>query len=897
MGLNDRRKMPALPTVLLSNVQSIRNKLDELAVWASLKHEVKDTCLLAFTETWLSDLDRDENLLLTGFGAPFRLDRSPEITNKRRGGGVCFYVNQRYCNTVVVRERICTPDIELLTISLRPFYLPREFQQLFFTIVYIHPRANASAASQLIAEVTHRLDAICPDAPKFVLGDFNHCVLDKTLRTYEQYVTCATTHRNSTIDLCYGSVSGAYTSLPRPPLGSSYHNSVLLMPLYTPSFRRLPCEEKTVKCWSDDSTSALQACFECTDWQCFFDACGDNMNYLCDTVSSYVTFCVDAVIPSKKVVVYPNNKPWISKELKSVINRKKQIYCIGSALEKKAVSREVRNEIRKAKLKYKEKIEVQYSSGDLRAAWQGIKNMASINQHANETRTSISVNGVECSDLPNSFNHFFSRFESSDFSESISLCKKSLEPLNEIVISQECVTTLFKKVKIRKAAGPDAICGRTLHYCADQLSGVFTRLFQMCADLGQIPKLWKTSTIIPIPKSKNSKELKEFRPVALTSLVMKNFEKILKNITVSLIQDKLDPLQFAYQPKKGVEDAKIFIMDTVYKHLEKPKSHVRLLFADFSSAFNKMQPHILIERLSSYFNLPDQLLLLILNFLTERVQKVFVNGIMSTTTVSNTGSPQGCVLSPLLFIMYTDSCRTSLENRFLVKFSDDTVLLSLLQGSEVDHGPALPEFIDWCDENFLDLNVSKTKEMFIDFRHANIVHKASVIHGEDVQSVESYKYLGTVFDSQLKFDINTESIVKRGQQRIHLMRRLNSFNVSERILRNFYCSFIESLLTFSSVCWFNGLSIKDKNSLNSIVNVCSKIIGVKQRDLCSLWENQVKKKAKSILSQPDHVLSGQFMMMPSGRRYQAPVRRTNRYSRSFVPSAIRLLNADSSHFK
>ena len=90
MSLDNRRKMPTLPSVLLSNVQSIRNKMDELATWASLKHEVKDTCLLAFTETWLSDLDRDEDLSLTGFGAPFRLDRSPEITNKRRGGGVCF---------------------------------------------------------------------------------------------------------------------------------------------------------------------------------------------------------------------------------------------------------------------------------------------------------------------------------------------------------------------------------------------------------------------------------------------------------------------------------------------------------------------------------------------------------------------------------------------------------------------------------------------------------------------------------------------------------------------------------------------------------------------------------------------------------------------------------------
>ena len=239
LHLNDRRKLPPLPTILLSNVQSIRHKVDELEAWVKLRREIKETCPLAFSETWLSESDRDEDLIISGFSSPIRLDRSPEITNKSRGGGVCFYVNQRYCKTIMVREKICTPDIELLTISLRPFYLPREFQQLFFTLVYINPRANASAATQLIADVTHRLDLICPDAPKFVLGDFNHCTLKKTLRTYEQYVSCATTRRNTTLDLCYGSVSGAYKSSPMPSLVASYHNSVYLMPTYRAAFRRL----------------------------------------------------------------------------------------------------------------------------------------------------------------------------------------------------------------------------------------------------------------------------------------------------------------------------------------------------------------------------------------------------------------------------------------------------------------------------------------------------------------------------------------------------------------------------------------------------------------------------------------------------------------------------------
>lgn len=91
LRLDNRRKLPPLPSVLLSNVQSIRNKIDELETYAKFKQEVKDTCLLAFTETWLGDTDQDSDLILTGFGSPIHMDQSPKITGKSQGGRVCFY--------------------------------------------------------------------------------------------------------------------------------------------------------------------------------------------------------------------------------------------------------------------------------------------------------------------------------------------------------------------------------------------------------------------------------------------------------------------------------------------------------------------------------------------------------------------------------------------------------------------------------------------------------------------------------------------------------------------------------------------------------------------------------------------------------------------------------------
>ena len=107
-----------------------------------------------------------------------------------------------------------------------------------------------------------------------------------------------------------------------------------------------------------------------------------------------------------------------------------------------------------------------------------------------------------------------------------------------------------------------------------------------------------------------------------------------------------------------------------------------------------------------------------------------------------------------------------------------------------------------------------------------------------------------------------------GKQRIHLLRKLNSFSVSPVILCHFYQSFIESP-SFSFICWFHSLTVKDRNSLNSIVKICSNITGVKQRDLNS----------------------SECSLLPSERCYVLPACKANRYSKSFILSSIRLLHS------
>ena len=126
---------------------------------------------------------------------------------------------------------------------------------------------------------------------------------------------------------------------------------------------------------------------------------------------------------------------------------------------------------------------------------------------------------------------------------------------------------------------------------------------------------------------------------------------------------------------------------------------------------------------------------------------------MSDMRLTQTGSPQPCCLSPLLYILYTDSCRSAHADKFLVKFADDSDLLSLLCGSQQDHGPVLRDTLEWCDDSYL--------KFVIDPRKHSQNPKNTTIHDQEVEIVTKYKYLGTVFDNKLRWDDNIRVIVKK----------------------------------------------------------------------------------------------------------------------------------------
>ncbi len=182
----------------------------------------------------------------------------------------------------------------------------------------------------------------------------------------------------------------------------------------------------------------------------------------------------------------------------------------------------------------------------------------------------------------------------------------------------------------------------------------------------------------------------------------------------------------------------------ILQHLDRPRTYVRILFVDISSAFNTTIPDTLHNKLTQLL-VPTSVCQWITSCLTDRQQVVRLGKFSSSTRTISTGAPQGCILSPMLFSLYMNDCTSKDPSVKLLKFADDSTLISLIQdGDESSYRQEVKELAVWCTFNNLELNTLKTVEMVVDFRRtfltstksrlAKIVKIASVIHNNTSHS-------------------------------------------------------------------------------------------------------------------------------------------------------------------
>ena len=459
-----------------------------------------------------------------------------------------------------------------------------------------------------------------------------------------------------------------------------------------------------------------------------------------------------------------------------------------------------------------------------------------------------------------------------------------LPPINQF--EAKTVEKLLRNLNARKGAGPDGIIPRVIKLCATQLSTIVTQLYNTSIELSTVPTMWKTAIIKPLPKVPTPTQPKEYRPIAMTSCLSKILEKLVKHYICQ--HTTLDPLQFAYRQGRSTQDAVLQLVTTITDCIDAKAGNIsRCLFLDFSSAFNTINVEFLTQRLG---HLDPKVSNWVASFLQSRVQYTKTNDALSKKLITNTGTPQGTVLSPLLFSIYTDSIRSQEFNVTILKYADDTVIIGNIAAHD-DFSKYLSEIsriTNLCKANDLLLNASKTNEVIFSTQKAlpDVTHLT--LDSTEIIPSESVKYLGVEIDNKLRFEDHIDAKVSKARQRLYLVKQFKFLGASDRFLNQIFSAFVESCFFYCLVVIFCNLYERDKKSVRKVYKAAYKI-GLPNAGLDPILNDRLHSYIRSIQADSDHPFHDYIHKLKSGR-LRAYKHRTAVGKNSFIRQFINFIN-------
>jgi hypothetical protein len=370
----------------------------------------------------------------------------------------------------------------------------------------------------------------------------------------------------------------------------------------------------------------------------------------------------------------------------------------------------------------------------------------------------LSPTGALCRDdlsKAEAFNEFFSSVFTQDNGSLPPLPSRTQQRMSQISFSTYYILQALRELKAKLASGPDGIPAVFLRRVAEAVSYPLSLLFEFSLKTGEIPALWKTSTVTPIPKKGANNVVSNYRPISKQSTFLKIMEKVIvKQLLFYLDKNRLlTDFQFGFRPGRSVTTQMLTCLDNWTKNFKKGTD---VAFLDFKKAFDSVSHPKLLHKLSSY-GISGNLLCWIKSYLSHRSQKVAIGTCSSTASPITSGVLQGSCLGPLLFLLFINDLPDSLQDLDIAMFADDVKLYStephLLQ-------QALFRIEEWCKDWQLSLSAEKCSILSISptvtlpgypFRLNDIILASSKLQRD----------LGILVPSNLQFSDHYRSIVKK----------------------------------------------------------------------------------------------------------------------------------------
>lgn len=317
------------------------------------------------------------------------------------------------------------------------------------------------------------------------------------------------------------------------------------------------------------------------------------------------------------------------------------------------------------------------------------------------------------------------------------------------------------------AAGPDGIPAVLMRQCASTVSTPLQLLWRKSLDAGDIPSLLKHGKITPIYKNGPRTEPKNYRPVALTSHVIKIFERmVVKQITKYLEEESLYNIgQHGFRSGRSCVSQLLQHRMDILNTLQDGDG-VDVVYLDFSKAFDKVDHLTLLQKLA-HIGIRGKLHKWIENFFQDRVQSVMVEGFESMKVDVRSGVAQGSVVGPLLFLIYicdidcnTKYCKTS-------QFADDTRLLGIVR-SQDDFKRIqedLTTIYNWAEINNMAFNSSKFEVLrYRQPKHILANKDYKTPEGDTIIQANHLRDLGVTISDDASFHCHIDNIVAKARK-------------------------------------------------------------------------------------------------------------------------------------
>ena len=785
----------------------------------------KNADIIVICETWSNSDISNALLSIPGYfiDPDLRLDRHD--TTNGIGGGLIVYVKDGIKVSRIPNDNDFNQYLQFVVKG------NSHDDDMYVMLVYRSPNSS-NLNNEMLNDVINSCPKNC-----FIFGDFNFPDINWQLGTGKncnkmfletidkkdltQIIDFPTHSKGNILDLVLTDVPEKVIDVQNVGyLGSSDHCILLLDVMNNCNFNDT-CQTRPD--WNKADLIGLELFLESTDWT--------EMNDL-DTENSWLFFKnkvhegIDSFVP--KNPCRKKGRPcWMNANVKKMSRKKQKLW----KKHRKCNTPESFDEYKKANKDFKRAVKNAKRSFEKKLSKE--ENLKSFNAYVKtKTKNHVPIGPLKLNDVTLSDSKDIAETLNKYFS-SVFTCEDLFNVPDAPRIDPNCTlySTLFSphniekkidKLKSTPACGPDGISTLFLKQFKSILKDPLCILFNKSMSEGTVPNDWRCANVTPIFKNKGSKsDCSNYRPVSLTSIPCRLMESCIKETIVPFLlgNNLLNLSQHGFLPKRSCLTNLLEFFEFVTANIDIHQP-IDCVYLDFSKAFDKVPVERLLRKLYAH-GISGQLLQWLKAWLSDRKQRVVINGKASEWTNVSSGVPQGSVLGPLAFLIFIDDLDAAAEPiGMLNKFADDTKVGHIVKSpsDQAELQNCLNRLCDWANRWGMQFNEKKCN--VIHFGHHNNKYEYSM-NGVKLSDVDSERDVGVKISSSLKPTQHCSEIVNKSKAILRQIARAFHFR-DKVVFVKLYKTYVRCHLEYCTPAW----SPSNQTDIDHIESVQKKAVGM-----------------------------------------------------------------------